>query len=327
MTLYHELKHTLMQGGIEEGEAKAIALLLLEKVAGMTTAEALTAEPIDNIGTIGTIETTSSHLISLARRIAQGEPVQYVLGEADFCGLTFKVAPGVLIPRPETEELVAWVMEELKPECQMANVKCKLPTDNCKLSTVNSKLLDIGTGSGCIAIALAKHLPHAYVEAWDISPDALRIAQENATRHNVDVVFRQLDILENLESLEHLDNLDHLDAPPFSIIVSNPPYICQSEAGTMEAHVLDHEPHTALFVPDHDPLLFYRRIAELSMGTPLLPTILSSGGLLFFEVNRRFGQDVVELLEGMGFQDVELRHDQFGNPRMVKAIKPLQIRY
>ena len=197
MTLYRDIKDTLTQGGMTEGEAKAIALLLLEKVANMTTTEALTdaskAEP------------HRPALLALATRIAQGEPVQYVLGEADFCGLTLKVTPDVLIPRPETEELVAWVMEEGRGKREDAN---------CQLLTPHSSLLDIGTGSGCIAIALAKQLPNTTVEAWDISPAALAIAQENAALNGVQVTFRQVDVLEELERLERLVVLERLVARP-----------------------------------------------------------------------------------------------------------------
>ena len=305
-TLYHNLKSTLTQGGIEEGEAKAIALLLLEKVCGMSMTEALTDSAKG--------EPHRTQLSVMAGRIAQGEPVQYVLGEADFDGMRLKVSPSVLIPRPETEELVAWVAEELTPNSQLSTLNCQLSTVNCQLSTVNCQLLDIGTGSGCIAIALAKRLPHATVEAWDISPEALAIAQENAASQGLQVTFRQVDVLGELEKLYKLGQAPN--PARFDLIVSNPPYICEEEAGEMERHVLEHEPHTALFVPNHDPLLFYRHIGRLGLR------LLTSGGRLFFEVNRRFGQQVVDMLEREGYHHVELRRDFRGNDRMVKAIKP-----
>ena len=163
--IYREIKTILTEGNLAEGEAKAIALLLLERVAGLPTAKALIADGKDLL-------CRRQSLLELAARVAKGEPVQYVLGEADFCGLTLKVEPGVLIPRPETEELVNWVVETLHT---------KQPTLNCQLSTVNCQLLDIGTGSGCIAVALSKKLKNAEVEAWDVSDVALRVTKDNAT--------------------------------------------------------------------------------------------------------------------------------------------------
>lgn len=282
MNIYRELKTILTEGNLSEGEAKAVALMLLEKVAGLPTAKALIADG-------KALLCRRQSLLELAARVAQGEPVQYVLGEADFCGLTMKVQPGVLIPRPETEELVNWIVENvndnLHPNCQ---------------------LLDIGTGSGCIAVALAKKIEGAAVEAWDVSDIALQIAQENATRNGVNVKLKKVDVLSNLNDNHNLNSFD--------VIVSNPPYICEEEKKEMEKHVLEHEPKLALFVPNNDPLLFYRRIAELGRS------LLAKGGKLFFEINRRFGEDVVRMLEEMNYQEIELRQDQFGNDRMVKAI-------
>jgi len=287
-SIYREIKAILTQGNLSEGEAKTIALMLLEKVAGLPAAKALIADGKDLL-------CRRQSLLELAARISKGEPVQYVLGEADFRGMTLKVKPGVLIPRPETEELVNWIVEEtssLKPQA--------------------SNLLDIGTGSGCIAIALARKLENAKVEAWDVSEEALQIAQENATRNGVSVKLKKVDVLSN-HNLN--DNLD-LGCDSFNVIVSNPPYICEEEKEGMEKNVLEHEPSVALFVPNEDPLLFYRKIGALALQ------LLGEGGLLFFEINRRFGKEVVALLQEMGYREVELRQDLFGNDRMVKAIKP-----
>jgi release factor glutamine methyltransferase len=287
-SIYREIKAILTQGNLSEGEAKTIALMLLEKVAGLPAEKALIAAGKDLL-------CRRQSLLELAARISKGEPVQYVLGEADFRGMTLKVKPGVLIPRPETEELVNWIVEEtssLKPQA--------------------SNLLDIGTGSGCIAIALAKKLENAKVEAWDVSEEALQIAQENATRNGVSVKLKKVDVLSN-HNLN--DNLD-LGCDSFNVIVSNPPYICEEEKEGMEKNVLEHEPSVALFVPNEDPLLFYRKIGALALQ------LLGEGGLLFFEINRRFGKEVVALLQEMGYREVELRQDLFGNDRMVKAIKP-----
>ena len=307
---YQEIKGLLMESNMPEGEAKAVALMLLEKVAGLPTAKALIADGNDLL-------CRRQSLLELAARVAKGEPVQYVLGEADFCGLTLKVKPGVLIPRPETEELVAWVEENVN-----ANTNLLPLTSN--LSPL--KLLDIGTGSGCIAIALAKKLKEAEVEAWDVSDDALEIARENAKRNGVQVKTSKVDVLDiNANSNSQLSTFNfqlstltsHLSPlTSYNIIVSNPPYICEEEKAEMERNVLEHEPELALFVPDDDPLLFYRRIAELGLS------LLKEKGLLFFEINRRFGEEVVKMLQGKGYREVELRQDMFGNDRMVKAIKP-----
>ena len=256
-----------------EGEASAIAFMLLEEQTGLTKAQILTTDAP---------AAAPASLLALAQRVADGLPIQYALGFSDFCGLRFHVEPGVLIPRPETEELVGWVLQTCPPDGVLS-------------------LLDIGTGSGCIAVALAKRLPHARVSACDVSPTALRIAAQNADRLGVEVRFQQTDIL---------------TAQPqgrYDVVVSNPPYICEREAAQMQRNVLDHEPHLALFVPDANPLLFYDAIARKSLQ------LLRPGGYLFFEVNRQYGSEVVTLLHTLGYTDVELRQDQFANDRMVRA--------
>ena len=284
MNLYREIKNILTEGGMPDGEAKAIALMLLERVLGLPTAKALIADGKSML-------CRRQNILGLAARISQGEPVQYVLGETDFCNLTLKVKPGILIPRPETEELVHWIVENVNPST---------PT--------SQQILDIG--SGCIAIALAKKLEHAEVEAWDISDVAIEVAKENAERNHVQLKIRKVDVLSPLNP--QLSTLN-----PYDLIVSNPPYVCEEEAQEMERNVLEHEPKLALFVPDNDPLLFYRQIGALGQQ------ILKPQGRLFFEINRRFGQEVLNLLKGMGYSEVELRQDTWGNDRMIKAIKPL----
>lgn len=217
-------------------------------------------------------------------RLAKHEPIQYILGYSDFCGLRFKVTPATLIPRPETSELVAWIADE---------------------ATGKEKILDIGTGSGCIAVSLANKLQHCHVSAWDISDDALAVAEENCKANSCTVTFKQVDILAYQPQGELFD-----------IIVSNPPYIRDLEKNGMEANVLDWEPHTALFVPDSDPLLFYRTIAQKGKK------MLRNGGKLYFEINREFGKETYSMLTELGYTDIELRKDFAENDRMIRAVKP-----
>lgn len=223
-------------------------------------------------------------LDSAIARLQQHEPIQYILGYSDFCGLRFKVTPATLIPRPETSELVEWIASE---------------------ATGNEKILDIGTGSGCIAVSLANKLQHCNVSAWDISADALAVAEENSKTNGCNVTFRQVDILAYQPQGELFD-----------IIVSNPPYIRDLEKSGMEANVLDWEPHTALFVPDSDPLLFYRTIAQKGKE------MLRNGGKLYFEINREFGKETCSMLTELGYTDIELRKDFAENDRMIRAVKP-----
>ena len=272
--LYHNVKQILLQGGISEGEASALAFMLIEETTQLSKAQILTSD-CDG--------TDADSLLSMAQTIASGTPIQQVLGYAYFCGLKLKVTPSVLIPRPETEELVRWVVDE---------------------SPAPRSILDIGTGSGCIAIALAKALPQTRLTAIDIIDEALAVARENAKMHVADIDFIQADILNPNPSLAN---------NRFDVIVSNPPYICNKEADEMEKNVLDHEPHVALFVPDDDPLLFYRAIAEKTL------TMLTPDGTLFFEINRLYAQELTTMLQSMGFQHITVRQDQFNNDRMLRA--------
>lgn len=223
-------------------------------------------------------------LFNTIERLKKHEPIQYIQGYSDFCGLRFKVTPATLIPRPETSELVEWIAADNKGK------------------TVN--ILDIGTGSGCIAISLAHKLPESKVTAWDISNDALAVATENSRNNSTKVTLEQVDIL----SYEP-------QSAQFDIIVSNPPYIKENEKSIMHSNVLNWEPHTALFVPDSDPLLFYRTIAKKGL------TLLKSGGTLYFEINRAHGTETMKMLADYGYTNIELRKDFAENDRMIKAVK------
>jgi release factor glutamine methyltransferase len=286
---YNELWRQLVQI-YDEGEAKAIARMVYEERFGLTLSDIYLGRETQ----LSVADQTELQFI--AKRLLQGEPIQYVLGQADFCGRTFMVNEHVLIPRPETEELCNW-----KP----------LPLPSPKGE--GAKILDIGTGSGCIAITLAAMYPEAQVIGWDISEDALEVAKINAIRNNVNVSFEQVDVL-------------NLPSPlPFgggrgealSLIVSNPPYICNKERAAMEPNVLEHEPHTALFVPDDDPLLFYRAIAQFGQ------TALKQGGWLYFEINPLYAREMCDMLRLMSYHDIELKADQYGKQRMIRARKAL----
>jgi release factor glutamine methyltransferase len=210
-------------------------------------------------------------------------PIQYIVGETAFYGLMFKVDKNVLIPRPETEELVEWVLQNHKDSNSL-------------------KILDVGTGSGCIAISLAKNLPNAEVSALDISAEAINVAKNNAAMNQVKVDFILADIL----TIEKLEN-------DLDIIVSNPPYVRELEKSQMQQNVLSNEPHIALFVKDENPLLFYDKIAELAKKH------LTENGVLYFEINQYLGMETVELLKSKGFKNIELKKDIYGVDRMVKC--------
>lgn len=230
-------------------------------------------------------ETALEKWLDALTRLKEAEPLQYIIGETEFYGLTFKVNSHTLIPRPETEELVSWVLEEV--------------------NTVGEKILDVGTGSGCIAISLAKKLPMAQVVAIDISEEALKISKENAVSNAVDVVFFQKDIL-SMISL----------GATYTTIVSNPPYVRALEKKWMHNNVLNYEPQGALFVADSDPLVFYRVIANLAIKR------LEFGGGLYFEINEYLRDEMIQLLLAIGFEDIEVRKDIFGKDRMLRCKKP-----
>lgn len=222
----------------------------------------------------------------LVLQLKKEVPIQYLLGKTHFYGLDFEVNENVLIPRPETEELVEWIINE-----NSGGTKSK-----------KIKILDIGTGSGCIAISLAKNLPHAEVYAIDVSKKAIATAKRNAVRNKVEVTFMLQDILET-EELKH----------NFDVIVSNPPYVRNLEKKEIKKNVLDYEPHLALFVDDNDALIFYRKIAELAREN------LLQNGQLYFEINQYLGKEMIDLLEKMNFKNIELKKDIYDNDRMIKG--------
>lgn len=278
---YSEIWHRIATS-YDDGEARAIARILIEELFGLSYAD-IVCGATEQLSADDTLR-----LDTAVRRIEQGEPLQHVLGYADFCGNRFSVNSSVLIPRPETE----WLVDE----------GAKLMSTTA--TSFPKRILDIGTGSGCIAISLKLRLGDAYVEAWDISEEALRTAQDNADALKAEVVFRKRDAL-------RADNT----AAPWDLIVSNPPYICDSERSAMDDNVLLHEPHTALFVPDDDPLRFYRAIARYALLT------LNIGGSLLFECNTRYAEATGTMLRDMGFEEVTVSDDCFNLPRFVRGRK------
>ena len=268
-----------LHGSYTDAEALSLAKMLLVEVFGFSTLELYGGKDR------GFSEKEQELLSDIVCRLQNHEPIQYIIGRETFMGLVFDVNENVLIPRPETQELVNWILEDHRSD------------EGCKI-------LDIGTGSGCIPVSLAHFMSGAEVEAWDISDGALDVARRNANQNEVKVLFRKQNVFEALPSASYYD-----------VIVSNPPYITEKEKVDMEANVLDWEPSIALFVPDTDPLLFYRKIAELGLE------MLVAGGALYFEINRAYGEMMRTMLEDMGYNNVELRKDMFGNDRMIKAIK------
>ena len=264
----------------DAGEAESFFYLILEEKNQLKKID-LALHP-DLIFSADEIMVWNSLLESLKKEI----PIQYLLGKTSFYGLDFEVNENVLIPRPETEELVEWILESQKS----------------KVKSQKSKILDIGTGSGCIAISLAKNLPDASVFAIDVSEKALATAKRNAAINDVNVTFIEKNILE-AENLEQ----------QFDIIVSNPPYVRNLEKEEIKKNVLDYEPHLALFVEDNDALIFYRKIAALAQKN------LSPNGQLYFEINQYLGVEMKDLLEKMNFKNIELRKDIYSNDRMIKG--------
>mgnify|MGYP002658006251 CR=1 FL=1 len=267
----------------DAGEAQAIVRTVLDVEYGMTLTDII-------CGKVNELSSDEErNLEEIIARLQNGEPVQYVLGEADFAGRTFHVEPGVLIPRPETAELCQWIEEDVS----------SLEADERK------QILDICTGSGCIAITLGLTIPNSEVTGWDISEDALRIAQGNVEMlkaGNVRIEYQNALMLPKT-------------AETADIIVSNPPYICEKEKADMEKNVLEHEPSIALFVPDEDPLKFYRAIAEYASSA------LKPEGALYFEINPIYEKETREMLQSLGFKDIETKEDAFGKKRMMKAKK------
>ncbi len=228
------------------------------------------------------LESELDRINKILQRLKKNEPIQYIFGEAQFYGLKLKVNANVLIPRPETEELVDIIIKSIQiPSC---------------------KILDIGTGSGCIAIALKKNIPAAIVTGVDVSKEALSVARDNAKQNNVQIDFKELDILSGVI------------LPPVDIIVSNPPYITNTEKLNMHLNVLDNEPHLALFVTNNDPLQFYKAITGKALKS------LSKGGMLFYELNEAYGNEVLSLVKESGFTEAVLIKDMIGKNRILKAV-------
>ena len=283
----------------DAGEAQAIVRTVLDVKYGMTLTDIIG-------GKVNELSADEERkLEEIIIRLQKGEPVQYVLGEADFAGRPFHVEPGVLIPRPETAELCQWIEKDMIEKSIVSS------GDSSEDSSGNSpqatddarRILDICTGSGCIAITLGLNIPNSEVTGWDISEDALRIAQGNVEMlkaRNVRIEYQ--DALALPKAAEAAD-----------LIVSNPPYICEKEKADMEKNVLEHEPSLALFVPDEDPLKFYRAIAEYASSA------LKSGGTLYFEINPIYEKETREMLLKLDFKDIETKEDAFGKKRMMRA--------
>lgn len=269
----------------DSNEANALIMILLEHYFNIDRV-IIAMEP--------ELRLSESELLTLhfaVKELLKNKPIQYIIGETEFCGLRFMVEDGVLIPRPETEEMVKMIANSV----------------GTRATSVHCSILDIGTGSGCIAISLAKLLKDSTVTAVDVSEKALEIAKKNAEANDVNVNFIKDDIL-NPKNQELIDN-------QYDIIVSNPPYVCESEKTEMRANVLDYEPSTALFVPDNDPLIFYRKILELAQKT------LKHAGEIWFEINEKFGEEMKNLCFEMGFKNVEILKDFREKDRILKATR------
>ena len=279
------IRHSL-QEIYPAGELQALIRIIMESVCGLTTCQLLVGKDRD------LSEKERSKIKEIVEGLRQQQPIQYLLGEALFHGMTLKVTPAVLIPRPETAELVDLVLQDWPAES-------------------SPHLLDVGTGSGCIAIALAKARPKAKVEAMDVSPEALEVAQENARLQAVEIRFRQADILKVVD--EAISSVGIVGIVGLDGIVSNPPYILQREKAQMERNVLAYEPHLALFVPDDDPLRFYRAIADYARIT------LRPGGKLYFEINPLCAEAMVEMLHDKQFKAIEIMCDFYGKTRFIRA--------
>ena len=312
----------------DAGEAQAIVRTVLDVKYGMTLTDIICGKVNELSADEG------KKLEEIVYRLQKGEPVQYVLGEADFAGRTFHVEPGVLIPRPETAELCQWIEKDMIEKSIVSS------EDSSEDSSGNSpqatddarRILDICTGSGCIAITLGLNIPNSEVTGWDISEDALRIAQGNVEMMKAGNVRIELQDALALPKAAETDNEkmkgndDKEVVKPkgeaktpstqkWDLIVSNPPYICEKEKADMEKNVLEHEPSLALFVPDEDPLKFYRAIAEYASSA------LKSGGALYFEINPIYEKETREMLLKLDFKDIETKEDAFGKKRMMRAIK------
>ena len=329
----------------DAGEAQAIVRTVLDVKYGMTLTDIIGGKVNELSADEG------KKLEEIVCRLQKGEPVQYVLGQADFAGRTFHVEPGVLIPRPETAELCQWIAEtqnenlkkeeaiirkefNISPDVAIEDVNlfegkgwfkrkylrlrflikmihCYKKARRTKLAVPRPRIIDLGTGSGCIAITLSLDIPDSEVLGIDISDSACNVATKNAKQLASKAIFKNVDIFDLLEMCK-TNREEHFKA---DIIVSNPPYICEKEKADMEKNVLEHEPSIALFVPDEEPLKFYRAIAEYASSA------LKSEGALYFEINPIYEKETREMLEELGFKDIETKEDAFGKKRMMKAKK------
>ncbi len=280
-----EMVCNAVSGVYAPDEARAVAYEVALRLCGFSRTQAIVDPDAD------VVEYDAGRIAEVCRQLVDQRPLQYVTGVAEFYGLELEVGDGVLIPRPETEELVQWIV-----------------TDSAGCSGL--KILDVGTGSGAIAVALALNMDAPDVTAVDVSATALDIARRNAALTGVNVSFAAADVLTHDDAF-----FNGVTAGSLDVVVSNPPYIPEHEYAVMRDNVRRYEPSCALFVPDDDPLLFYRVIGMRSME------MLASGGRLFFEIHEQFGAEVCRLLKGMGFEEVECREDMNGKPRMVRCVK------
>ena len=311
-TLWHRLADIY-----DTDEAKAIVRWMLGIRFGLSLTDIVCGK-LDEMA-----ETECETLEAMMQRLEAGEPVQYVVGIAEFCGRRFHVESGVLIPRPETGELCEWIVASDQHGLTRTNDSAteKAVRESPRQSDAN--ILDVGTGSGCIAITLALEMPKAKVTAWDISEKALSIAKKNAEALGAEVTFEKRDALNHGDRHSDLRCATIIEPVPmihpvpmiqqWDAIVSNPPYVCQKEAATMERHVLEHEPHLALFVPDDDPLRFYRAIAKYGQKT------LKPNGLLYFELNPLYASETESMVRELGYAETEIKLDMFGKQRFLKA--------
>lgn len=290
---YQQLSKSL-QEIYDQSEADAIARTVVESISN------------GSFSALGEKELSTDEerrTIEIQSQLLKHRPVQYVLNEAWFYGLKFKVNESVLIPRPETEELVDWIVKDVRSMKYEVRSKVASSHDSPLTSHYFLSLLDIGTGSGCIPVSIKKNIPALEVSAIDVCSEALHTAMNNAVNHETEINFQLLDFL---------DENKWTKLGKYDIIVSNPPYIKNSEAKTMSQHVLDYEPHKALFVPDEDGLLFYRKIADFAL------THLNTNGVVYLEINQQLGKETTDLFVQKGFR-VELKKDMSDNERMIKA--------
>lgn len=288
-----EIKNGLIEL-YEEGEAASIATIVIEDITGFDRTTSITNKELE------LSSQQSEKLQSFLSRLQQQEPIQYITNKSWFYGMELYVDKNVLIPRPETEELVDWIVKDVKASGKDVFERGPMQAD----VTTQLKVLDIGAGSGCIALALKKAMPKAEVWGCDISEEALNVARRNGSA---------LDIRVDFQGMNFLDEAQQKLLPTVDIIVSNPPYVPQEDKQTMHANVVNHEPHTALFVPDNDALIFYKAIAQFAKKR------LYEKGSIYVEIHEALGEDVVNLFKENGYTHIELRKDMQGKERMVKA--------